>query len=358
LVTLQGKADSYVVKSDVHFPTDLTLLWDAMRKIITLISRASDFLDYSGWRQHLHNLKNIKTLCRKVSNLKHSTSTNEDKKKERMELIEEAYKTYINLSSEYVKKAESTIADIRSGKISSTKASIIDFLKAFAICKDVEKYINHAKRQIDQIDRRVLNGEKIPHSEKVFSIFEEHVEWISKGKKGVPQELGLRLCVVVDQYNFILHHKVMEKETDDKVAVEMVWETKNRFPGFGQCSFDKGFYSPENKAAINELLDNVVMPKKGRLNKKEQEEEHSKEFRKTRKKHSSVESAINGLNHTGLDKCRDKGLKAHKRYVAFGIVARNIFRLGTILMKKEEETKKRKKKYRMTVEKNLHKNAA
>jgi len=51
---------------------------------------------------------------------------------------------------------------------------------------NVQQYIDHGKRQIDQIRRRVINGESIPHEEKVFSIFEEHSEWISKGKAGVP----------------------------------------------------------------------------------------------------------------------------------------------------------------------------
>ena len=56
----------------------------------------------------------------------------------------------------------------------------------------------------------VLAGETIPHEEKVFSVFEEHTEWISKGKAGVPVELGLRVCVLEDQHGFILHHRVME----------------------------------------------------------------------------------------------------------------------------------------------------
>ncbi len=53
---------------------------------------------------------------------------------------------------------------------------------------EIERYLSHADRQIDQIRRRVVEGEKIPHNEKVFSIFEEHTEWISKGKAGVSDE--------------------------------------------------------------------------------------------------------------------------------------------------------------------------
>ena len=118
------------------------------------------------------------------------------------------------------------------------------------------------------------------------------------------------------------------------------------------CCFYKGFYSKYNKIMANELLEKVIMPKKGRLNKEEKKEEGNPEYKKARNKHSAIESAINGLNHTGLDKCRDKGLDAHKRYVAIGIAARNIFNLGVIIMKKEATTKKRKEKYRATQETN------
>ncbi len=356
---LKGKIDSYVVKSDVHFPTDLTLLWDAMRKIIILITRVSNIFNISDWRQSSYNLKQVKNLSRKISNLKHSTSKNEEKKLEREKLIKEAYGTYRDLSKGYIEKAELTIEKIRTGKIDTSKTSASDLIKGIALCGEVETYIAHAEKQIDQIKRRVLEGEKIPHDEKTFSIFEEHVEWISKGKKGVPQELGVRLCILEDQFGFILHHEVMERKTDDKVAIDMIWKAKARFSLLNQGSFDKGFYSRDNKTMANELLDHVIMPKKGRLNKEEKEEEGSPNFKKARNKHSAIESAINGLNHTGLDKCRDKGIDGHKRYVALGITARNIFRLGAIIMEKEEATRKRKEKYRATQEKTrLHKVAA
>ncbi len=71
----------------------------------------------------------------------------------------------------------------------------------------------HATRQIDQIRRRVILGEVIAHEEKVFSIFEPHTEWISKGKAGVPVELGLKVCILEDQHQFILHHQGIANHT-------------------------------------------------------------------------------------------------------------------------------------------------
>jgi IS5 family transposase len=82
-------------------------------------------------------------------------------------------------------------------------------------------YIEHAERQIDQIRRRVLHGEKIPHDEKVFSLFQPHTERISTGKAGVPVELGLKVCILEDAMGFMLHHEVRQPQTDEQIAV--IW---------------------------------------------------------------------------------------------------------------------------------------
>jgi len=105
---------------------------------------------------------------------------------------------------------------------------------------------------MEQIDRRVLQGEKIPHAEKVFSLFEPHTEWINKGKAGVPVELGLKVCVLESRQGYLLHHRVMENETDNQVALEMIGEAQKKYPSLSACSFDKGFHSPENPLGLAE----------------------------------------------------------------------------------------------------------
>lgn len=186
-------------------------------------------------------------------------------------------------------------------------------LKTEVMLQEIEGYIKHARRQMDQIIRRVVGGEKIPHEEKVFSIFEPHTDWICKGKAGVPQELGLRVGIVEDQYQFILHHRVMEKETDDKVAVAMTRATQERFPEFKICSLDKGYSSSE-------------------------------EFVRLRRKHSAVESEINALENHGLDRCPDHGIYGFKRYVALAVVARNLQRVGHLLQQKALKRQARREK--------------
>lgn len=200
---------------------------------------------------------------------------------------------------------------------------------------------------MEQIDRRVLQGEKIPHAEKVFSLFEPHTEWINKGKAGVPVELGLKVCVLESSQGYILHHRVMENETDNQIAVEMIREAQKKYPVLSACSFDKGFHSPENQLGLAELLDQVILPKKGRCNKQEQEKENSPAFRKGRKQHSAVESGINALEVHGLDKCLDHGLEGFKRYIALAVVARNIQKMGSeIIQEKRLKQAREKEKQR------------
>ncbi len=196
--------------------------------------------------------------------------------------------------------------------------------------------MHHALRQIDQTERRVLNGEAILHEEKVFSIFEPHTEWISKGKAGVPQELGLRVCVMEDQYQFILHHHVMEQETDDAVAIQMTQTSQKKFPSLRSVSYDKGFHSQNNQKVLSEQLDLLALPRKGKLSEAAKAHEYSEAFRQARKKHSAVESAINALEVHGLDRCPDRGIDGFKRYVALAVVARNIQRIGGILQKQAQ----------------------
>ncbi len=286
----------------------------------------------------LDNIKKIKKLLYKAQNLKRSTSKDEKKKEKRNKEIKEAHKKYIKEAKSIIEKAKGTIKNVKDGELITA-----------AMIMEIEKYIGHAERQIEQITRRVLHEETIPQNEKVYSIFEEHTEWIRKGKAGVSQELGLRVCIVEDKYGYILHHKVMQKQTDDKIAVSIVQEAQERYSDLKSCSFDKGFYSPGNKEELKKILDRVILPKKGKLSLIDKEEEYSNEFVQSRKQHSAVESAINALENHGLDRCPDNGIKGFKRYVAIAVLARNIQILGNAIQQKElkrQQKRERLKKKR------------
>jgi len=342
-----GRCDSSVVRTDVHFPTDINLLFDAIRKVITLTSRLCNDLDIPGWRQSKANIKSVKKRYRTAAKLKHSTSKNPEKQEERKKIIQEAYRNYLDIVSGYIEKTMAYINIIRNQ---------MDWLELRL--KEIEHYIAHAERQIDQTYRRVIDDEKIPHDEKIFSVFEEHTEWISKGKAGVPQELGIRVAIVEDEFGFIIGYYIGEKQTDDKIAIPLLSSVKEAFPLLRGCSFDKGFYTPDNKKRLRETLEQLTLPKKGKRNPEEQKEETAEEFQKARKQHSAVESAIASLQNHGFKKCKDKEIEGFERHIALTILAFNIHKLGAIIQKREQKSAARKKKYNQTYAQNRSYKAA
>ena len=320
---LAARCDSFVVETHVHYPTDINLLWDAMRKTIEIAADLCQEHGLTEWRQSAYNLRQLKKLYRQAQKLKHSTSQEEAKREAKQAAMREAHRAYLEQAEAHLDRARSTRERL---------ARLVLFPGMLA---ELDAFMLHAQRQIDQVRRRVLEGQSIAHEEKVFSLFQPHTEWISKGKAGVPVELGLRTCVVEDQYGFILHHQVMQRLTDDEIAVSIIDETKQRFDALRSVSMDKGFHSPGNKAGLSELVEVVVMPKKGRLSAVDQARESDPEFVRLRQQHSAVESAINALEVHGLQRCRDHGIVGFERYVALAVLARNVQRLGATLRQQE-----------------------
>ena len=306
-----------MVETNVHFPADTSQLYDAMRKVLEVCATFSALQGSTQWRQFAHNIRGIKRLLRVVHKLKNSTSKNPEKKALKDQAIKQAHGEYLAAANYQLQRAVSTGAEF--GGFNPLLLSKLNH------------YVAHAEVQMDQIRRRVLNEEIIPHPEKVFSIFQPHTEWISKGKAGVPVELGLKVCIIEDQYRFILHHQVMEKVSDSYIAVSIIEDAKKRFPNLQAISYDKGFHTPKNQIELKKHLEKVVLPKKGKLSTIDKAHESEPEFRKLRRQHSAVESAINALEVHGLDICLDHGIKGFKRYVAFAVLARNIHRFGVLL---------------------------
>jgi len=317
---LFGKCDSYVLEINAHFPTDLSLLFDAVRKAVEIAADIADGIGSSIWRQSAHNVEKARALFNKARRASRFKGKDDGAR------FKDACADYIAHAEEMVSRALATLTSA----------------PAHPKTAGASRFAAHAMLQIDQMRRRLLGGETIPHDEKVFSVFEEHTEWISKGKAGKPQELGVRVCVLQDQLGFILHHKVMWKMTDEKVAVEVTERAKELFDLLRGCSYDKGFHSPEAQERIKKIIDEVVLPKKGKLNEAEKARESSAEFVAARKAHPAIESAINALENHGLDRCPDRGVDALERYVAWGVLGRNLQILGAKLAEGERKTKGRR----------------
>ena len=129
----------------------------------------------------------------------------------------------------------------------------------------------------------------------------------------------------------------MWEGSDVDFAVQMVVTTKELFPDFCAVSFDRGFHSQANRARLDEVLVDNVLPKKGYLSKADQDREQGETFAAMRRQHPAVESAINNLEHRGLDRVRSKGSEGFARTVALAVVSLNVHRLGRLVRQQARE---------------------
>jgi IS5 family transposase len=183
-------------------------------------------------------------------------------------------------------------------------------------------------KHIDLVERHLLKAEKIPHSEKVFSLFEPHTKWISKGKAGVICELGQKHLIVTDQYHFIVHHKLIGDTPNATFTIEIAQKLKEQFGDRLACfSFDKGCSSKEIITELESSIPNAIIKQKGKPNKARQD------FKKETNSHHAVASNINQLEYHGLHKCRDKGEENFKKYVSLAVLSYNLHRLGNLIKK-------------------------
>ncbi len=139
----------------------------------------------------------------------------------------------------------------------------------------------------------------------------------------------------------------MNKTIDSKVVIIIVYRisSKNKIKSI---SFDKGYYSKENKELLQLEIETVVLPKKGKCNKKELEEESQAELKKIRNKHSAVESNINKLTYIELNKYHNKGEAHFDRYLILAVIAYNLHKTGNqILINRKEQERKQQEKAKL-----------
>ena len=315
---LRLKSDSFVVESNVHFPTDYNLLWDCGRKCLDTISKFVERYDnIQGWRKMNNWYYGLKGLMRELGKASGSGGKN------KQERVQKAAKRYLTKGGALLKKINQTLPALPQND--THDILLILALEGFVVL--MEKHIN-------LVDRRVLQGEKIPHEEKMFSIFETYTEWVNKGKQNPNVELGKKLTITTDQFNLIVDYQIMNEEQDRDILIEIADRILQKY-NVASWSFDKGYWRKENKELLQLEVPKVIMPKLGRLTKTEKEEENSRSFKKLKNKHSAIESNINELENRGLDRCPDRGISNYRKYIGLAICAYNLKKIGREILKQQ-----------------------
>jgi IS5 family transposase len=314
------KVDSYVLESDVHFPTDLNLLWDAGRKCVDLIEagRAAGY-PLPGWRKAKQWRRQLKACERSASHTVYRGGPNKEAR------VKRAVRAYLAVGRALCAKVQASLLGWCDQAVDATHWESLAYFHRML------------DKHLDLVDRRLLQEEKIPSHEKVFSLFEPHTEWIQKGKQRPNVELGHRLLIATDQHQLIQDYDVPVGGADVDQSVPVADRLLGRYGAgsIASLSFDKGFTRAEDRELLSLYVPTVVMPKRGKKNTAETQRESEKRFVALRQQHSAVESEINSLEHHGLNRCLDVGLEGYLRYVGCGVMSYNLHVIGRELLARQ-----------------------
>jgi len=316
-VGLALKTDSFVVETDVHYPTDYNLLWDSARKCIEQARK----MELSGWRKHADWKRVIKTYMRKLARTSKGGGAGRAKR------VAKAAGTYLKKARALESKVDQAIATY--GPDPSEEQSTEAW-------KDLRYYAKMLSTHIELVERRLIERETIPHDEKIFSIFQPWTELLKKGKSHPPCEFGKNLAPASDHYHLIVDWELADGRADSEL-IEDIAERLRQTYQIQSWSTDRGFSKTSIKKDLEAFIPEVIMPKKGRRTLAEKQAEARPAFRRLKKAHSAVESNINELEHRGLDRCPDRTLPGFKRYVGLAVTAYNLQKIGQALRQRRRQ---------------------
>ena len=212
LAALAIKADSYVLETDVHFPTDLSLLWDSGRKCVDSVEGflASGYA-LPGWRKFKDWRRQLKNLQRSTSQVVYRGGPNKEAR------VKKAVREYPTVGREV------------SGKVQQSLLELCDLATCATRWEKLEYFHRMLDKHLDLVERRLWNGETIPSHEKLFSIFEPHTEWIQKGKQRPNVELGHKLLIATDKNQLIHDYRVLIQETEVDQSIRVADRLLGRY---------------------------------------------------------------------------------------------------------------------------------
>lgn len=316
----QLRSDSFVMETNIHYPTESSLIRDGLRKILEMCSELAAGHNLIGWRQHQHLWMNVKKLARKIDRIAAKKGPNY---LARMKL---PYRKILQKAQQITERARQLCREMCLPNATEDDIFGPHTLQAF---------IARTERVMDTARRRVLQGETVPNGDKLFSVFEPHTQLYKRGKAGEPIQFGRQVLVFEDSAGFIVHARLMKRDQcDSQVAVEATKIVQKRFGNRVQrLSFDRGFHSPENQDQLSELVPHLCLPKPGAKQSVKQRDDADDGFLAAQQNHPGIESAIGALqNGNGLERCRDRSEIGFERYISLAVLGRNLHTLGRLLI--------------------------
>jgi IS5 family transposase len=326
------RVDTTVVQTDIHHPTDNTLLWDVVRVVTRLIGQLAAALG----RRRIKGFRNrTRSARRRMQEIQRMTA------RQRQEQQTETYRDLIGITEEVIDSARMALRR-------TSKARGADQISELAIAetrKEIEHFCELGDRVVDQSRRRVLKGEQVPAAEKVYSIFEPHTDIIKRGKVQTPIEFGHKVFLAESARGLITQYEVLDGNPVDEQHVVISLERHKQ--AFGDVpelySSDRGFFSEGNVTSCEqEGVKVVCIPQRGGTKSPERAAyEKSREFKDGQRFRAGIEGRISVLfRGRGMKRCLAEGRERFELWVAAAVLANNLMRIAALLAERSSRGKK------------------
>lgn len=319
------RVDTTVVETDIHYPTDASLLWDSVRTITRLIGDLHELLP-----QGVQGFTNrTRSARRRMQEIERMTP------QQRAQQQLHKYRELLNITRQVVQSARQALK-----KKFKRVSDALQVAKIEALRKEIGEYCDLAGRVIDQTHRRVIDEEQVPSEEKIYSIFEPHTDLIKRGKVRKPVEFGHKVFLAESAQGLITEYKVLDGNPSDLNQVKPSLESHQKTFGHAPEKYagDRGFFSADNEADCKQAgVTQVCIPQKGGTKTAEREAmERTREFKRGQAFRAGIEGRISVLfRGRGMKRCRTKGRERFEILVGAAVLANNLMRVASLLKDKK-----------------------
>jgi IS5 family transposase len=326
------RVDTTVVETDIHHPTDSTLLWDTVRVVTRLVRHLDDLLPEGvpGFTNRTRSAR------RRMQEIQRMTA------RERNQQLVPKYRDLICTTGQVVENARVVLK--KTEGIHSL--DLMTDIAIDAVREEIDHYCGLGKQVIDQARRRVLEGEQVPNEQKLFSIFETHTDLIKRGKVLKPVEFGHKVFIAESGKGLITQYCVLNGNPADEAHVESSLKCHRKT--FGEApsiySGDRGFFSPGNiQQCKDDGVELVCIPQRGGKKTPDQEAfEKSPGFKNAQKFRAGIEGRISVLfRGRGMKRCLAEGREHFELLVGAAVLANNLMVIARLLIDKQNRRRKR-----------------
>jgi transposase, IS5 family len=318
------RVDTTVVQTDIHHPTDNTLLWDAVRVLARLLGRLGRLLG-----RRIKEFRNRTRAARRRMQAIQRMSTTQ-----RLRQQTAKYRELIGIAEEVVASARSALEK----RSNARGKDLVSDLAIDGLRKQIGHYCGLADRVIDQTRRRVIEGEQVPNAEKIYSIFEPHTDLIKRGKVRSPMEFGHKVFLAESAKGLITQYQVLNGNPPDEQQVS--WSLQRHKRAFGRApelySADRGFFSERNLILCQGSGVKVVcIPQSGGRRTPQREAwEKAPTFKHGQRFRAGIEGRISVLfRGRGMKRSRAKGSERFELLVGAAVLANNLMNIAALLIK-------------------------